>query len=59
MNLIFNCLGKVVAQIQGATLHDALGKSMLLGCADAAEMDSLPDVNKHVTSFCLVPTSQI
>ena len=59
INLIFNYLGKVVAQIQGAILHDALGKPMLLGCADLAEMDSLPDVNKHVISFCLVPTSQL
>lgn len=57
VNLIFNCLGKVVAQVPGATLHNALGKSILLGCADAAEMDSLADVNKHVTSFSLVPTS--
>ena len=40
VNLIFNCLGKVVTQIPGATLHNALGISMLLGCADVAKMDS-------------------
>ena len=58
MNLIFDRLGKIVAQIENATLSDALGQSMLLGCADAAEMDSLSTSNQHVTSFSIVPVSR-
>ena len=58
INLIFNRIGKIVSQIPNATLHDALGQSLLIGCADAAEMDSLSKVNKHVTLFSLVPTSR-
>ena len=57
MNLIIQRVGKIVEQIPGASLHDALGTSMLLGCADAAEMDSLPKVNQHITSFSMVPVS--
>ena len=57
MNLILNSLGKVVAQIPNAMLDNALKTSLMIGCADAAEMDSLSKVNKHVTSFSLVPTS--
>ena len=30
----------------------------MIGCADAAKMDSLSKVNKHVTSFSIVPTSR-
>ena len=57
MKLILMRIGKIVEQIPGATIHDALGTSMIIGCADAAEMDSLPKVSKHVTSFSMVPTS--
>ena len=42
LSLIYACLNLIVAQVPNATLNDELGKSMLLGCADAAEMDSLP-----------------
>ena len=57
LNLILDSLGRVVAQVPNATLDDALQTSMMIGCADAAEMDSLSKINKHVTSFSLVPTS--
>ena len=35
-------------------MADALGTSMLMGCVDAADMDSLPSKRKHVTSFSIV-----
>lgn len=58
MNLIFHQLGCIVAQIPNATLADALGQSMLIGCSNAAEMYSLPTKNKHVTSLSIVPASR-
>ena len=57
MHLLLNWLGKIVNQVEGATLHDALEKSILLGCHDAVKIDSLSNVNKHITSFSVVPTS--
>ena len=41
LSLINACLNLIVSQVPNATLNDAMGTSMLLGCADAAEMDSL------------------
>ena len=57
MNMIYHQIGLIVGQIPDASMEDALGESMLLGCADAAEMDSLPSKSKHVTSFSVVPSS--
>ena len=57
MNMIYHRIGLIVGQIPDASMEDALGESMLLGCADAAEMDSLPSKSKHVTSFSVVPSS--
>ena len=57
MNLILNQLGKIVDQIPNTTMHEALGQSIMIRCADAAKMDSLSNVNKHVTSFSIVPAS--
>ena len=57
MKLILVRICKIVYQIPGATIHDALGTSMLIGCEDAAEMDSLPKVSKNVSSFSMVPIS--
>ena len=58
MNLILHRIRQIVSQIPGATVSDALGTSILLGCADAAVMDSLSKANQHVTSFSVVPTSR-
>ena len=58
MNQIYDRLNKIVLQIPNATLQEALETSMILGCADAAEMDSLPKKNKHITSYLFVPTLQ-
>ena len=58
MNLIYDRVRSVTSQVENASINDALGTSMLIGCADAAEMDSLPKITKHVTSFSLVPVSK-
>ena len=55
INLILENLHRIVAQITNATLHDAMGTSMLLGCADGAEMNSLPKKRKSGTTFQLSP----
>ena len=57
VNMIHHRIGGIIPQIPNATMDDALGMSMLLGCADTAEMDSLPSKRKHVTSFSIVPCS--
>ena len=55
--LIFESLGKIVAQITNANLYDALGKSMLIRCVGAAKMDSLSKSNLCFFSVSLVPVS--
>jgi len=55
INLILENLHRIVAQIPNATLHGAIGTIMLLGCADGADMDSLPKSRKSVTTFRLSP----
>ena len=57
VNLMYERVSNIVAQVPGTSLQDALGTSIILGCSDAAEMDSLPKRSKHVTSFSFVPVS--
>ena len=42
INLLLDNIHRLVAQIPNASLNDAMSTSMLLGCADGAEMDALP-----------------
>ena len=44
MNLIYDRVRSVASQVENASINDALGTSMLIGSADAAEMDMLPKI---------------
>ena len=55
MTLIFDCLQKVVPQIPNAALNNVIGTSMIIGCANAAKMDTVPKATKHIALFLLVP----
>ena len=57
LKFIYEHVRNIVAQVPGTILNDTLGTSMILGCSDTAEMDSLPKKSKHVTSFSFVPVS--
>ena len=58
INLLLDKINRIVTQIPNASLEDAMGTSMLLGCADGAEMDALPKNTKNVTTLCIVPASR-
>ena len=57
INLIYERMNIIAAQIPNAILHDAFRNSIILGCADRSQIDQPSKTRKSVKTFSIVPMS--